>query len=366
MKLSVVILNYNVKYFLELCLKSVQDAVAIIDSEIIVVDNKSEDGSCDMVKKLFPEVKLIENKNNYGFSKGNNIGVAEAKGEYLCILNPDTVVAEDTFIKLLEFAESKQNLGIVGCKLIDGRGSFLPESKRKIPFVKASLKKILGNTNDYYANNIDKNAIGKVDILVGAFMFLKKETYNKIEGFDEDYFMYGEDIDISYKALKQGLENYYFGETTVLHYKGESTLRNKDYARRFYGAMQIFYKKHFKKNVFFDLFVWGGIKVVYWFRKQPIKKHKVVKEYVFLSDNKNKQLESVLNKALILKSDVKNIVKESEVIFDANALSYKNIINFMEAEHLDDSVTFKILPKNSKFVIGSDDAISRGEIINFD
>ena len=366
MKLSVVILNYNVKYFLELCLKSVQDAVAFIDSEIIVVDNKSEDGSCDMVKKLFPEVKLIENKNNYGFSKGNNIGVAEAKGEYLCILNPDTVVAEDTFIKLLEFAESKQNLGIVGCKLIDGRGVFLPESKRKIPFVKASLKKILGSTNDYYANNIDKNAIGKVDILVGAFMFLKKETYNKIEGFDEDYFMYGEDIDISYKALKQGLENYYFGETTVLHYKGESTLRNKDYARRFYGAMQIFYKKHFKKNVFFDLFVWGGIKVVYWFRKQPIKKHKVVKEYVFLSDNKNRQLESVLNKALILKSDVKNIVKESEVIFDANALSYKNIINFMEAEHLDDSVTFKILPKNSKFVIGSDDAISRGEIINFD
>lgn len=366
MKLSVVILNYNVKYFLELCLKSVQDAVAFIDSEIIVVDNESEDGSCDMVKKLFPEVKLIENKNNYGFSKGNNIGVAEAKGEYLCILNPDTVVAEDTFIKLLEFAESKQNLGIVGCKLIDGRGGFLPESKRKIPFVKASLKKILGNTNDYYANNIDKNAIGKVDILVGAFMFLKKETYNKIEGFDEDYFMYGEDIDISYKALKQGLENYYFGETTVLHYKGESTLRNKDYARRFYGAMQIFYKKHFKKNVFFDLFVWGGIKVVYWFRKQPIKKHKVVKEYVFLSDNKNKQLESVLNKALILKSNVKNIVKESEVIFDANALSYKNIINFMEAEHLDDSVTFKILPKNSKFVIGSDDAISRGEIINFD
>jgi GT2 family glycosyltransferase len=359
-------LNYNVKYFLELCLKSVQDAVAFIDSEIIVVDNKSEDGSCDMVKKLFPEVKLIENKNNYGFSKGNNIGVAEAKGEYLCILNPDTVVAEDTFIKLLEFAESKQNLGIVGCKLIDGRGVFLPESKRKIPFVKASLKKILGSTNDYYANNIDKNAIGKVDILVGAFMFLKKETYNKIEGFDEDYFMYGEDIDISYKALKQGLENYYFGETTVLHYKGESTLRNKDYARRFYGAMQIFYKKHFKKNVFFDLFVWGGIKVVYWFRKQPIKKHKVVKEYVFLSDNKNRQLESALNKALILKSDVKNIVKESEVIFDANALSYKNIINFMEAEHLDDSVTFKILPKNSKFVIGSDDAISRGEIINFD
>ncbi len=366
MKLSVVILNYNVKFFLELCLKSVEAALSNIDAEIIVVDNNSKDGSCDMVKKLFPEVKLIENKENHGFSKGNNIGVLEAKGEYLCILNPDTVVAEDTFIKLLEFAESKQNLGIVGCKLIDGRGDFLPESKRKIPFVKASLKKILGKTNDYYANNIDKNAIGKVDILVGAFMFLKKETYNKIEGFDEDYFMYGEDIDISYKALKKGFKNYYFGETTVLHYKGESTLRDKNYARRFYGAMQIFYKKHFKKNVLFDLFVWGGIRFVYFFRKQPIKKIKTVNKYVFISDAINKQLENVLNKELILKSNINNIEKESEVIFDANSLSYKSIIDFMEMNHGDDSLTFKILPKNSKFVIGSDDAVSRGEVIGFD
>jgi GT2 family glycosyltransferase len=351
---------------LELCLKSVEAAIRHIEAEIIVVDNNSEDGSCKMVKTLFPEVKLIENKENHGFSKGNNIGVAEAKGEYLCILNPDTVVAEDTFLKLLEFSEKKDKLGIVGCKLINGRGDFLPESKRNIPYVKAAFKKILGDTDDYYANNLEEKSIGKVDILVGAFMFLKKQTYNKIKGFDEDYFMYGEDIDISYKALKHGFVNYYFGNTTVIHYKGESTLRDKNYARRFYGAMQIFYKKHFKKNVFFDLFVWGGIRLVYFFRKQHTQKAKTVNKYIFISDNVNKQLEKVLNTKFILQSDIKNIEKESEVIFDANTLNYKNIIDFMETNLLDDSVTFKILPKNSKFVIGSDDAVSRGEVISFD
>ena len=365
MKLSVIILNYNVQYFLELCLRSVEAAISNIDAEIIVVDNNSEDGSCEMVKALFPNVNLIENKANYGFSKGNNIGVLQAKGEYLCILNPDTVVAEDTFLKLLEFSENKVKLGIVGCKLINGRGEFLPESKRKIPYVKAAFKKLIGNTDDYYANNINEKEVNQVEVLVGAFMFLKKAVYNEIGGFDEDYFMYGEDIDISYKSLKQGYANFYFGETTVLHFKGESTLRDKYYARRFYGAMQIFYKKHFKKNVLFNLFVWLGIKLVYIFRKQHINKIKTVYKYVFISDTMNNKLEEVLTKDVILKTDIKNIEKESEVIFDANMLSFKEIISFIETNHLDTSVTFKILPKNSKFVIGSDDAVSRGEVISF-
>ncbi|MGB5418716.1 glycosyltransferase family 2 protein, partial [Algibacter sp.] len=364
MKLSVIILNYNVEYFLELCLRSVEAAIANIDAEIIVVDNNSEDGSCARVTKEFPNVILIENHYNSGFSKGNNIGVLQAKGEYLCILNPDTVVAEDTFLKLLEFSESKEKLGIVGCKLVDGKGAFLPESKRKIPYVRAAFKKLMGNSDDYFANQIHEKDVCEVAILVGAFMFLEKAVYNDIGGFDEDYFMYGEDIDISYKALKKGYKNYYFGETTVLHFKGESTLRDKNYARRFYGAMQIFYKKHFKKNVFFDLFVWGGIRAVYFFRKNPISKLKTISKYVFISDKLNESLKAVLTKEVILKSDLKNIEKASEIIFDSNTLSFKNIINFMETNQLDKSVTFKILPKNSKFIIGSDDAISRGEVIN--
>ena len=249
MKLSVVILNYNVQYFLELCLRSVEAAILNLDAEIIVVDNNSEDGSCQMVRMLFPNVNLIENKENYGFSKGNNIGVLQAKGEYLCILNPDTVVAEETFIKLLEFSEGKENLGIVGCKLINGRGDFLPESKRKIPYVSAAFKKLTGNTDDYYANQVKENDVGKVEILVGAFMFLKKTVYNEIEGFDEDYFMYGEDIDLSYRIVQAGYKNYYLPTTKIIHYKGESTKKGSlNYVRTFYQAMIIFAKKHFSQK----------------------------------------------------------------------------------------------------------------------
>jgi len=362
--LSVVILNYNVRYFLELCLKSVQAAVLNIAAEIIVVDNNSEDGSCTMVKTLFPNVKLIENKENFGFSKGNNIGVAQAKGDYVCVLNPDTVVAEDTFARLLSFAQNKEKLGVLGCKLINGSGEFLPESKRNIPYIKAAFKKILGNSKDYYANHLNENETGKVDVLVGAFMFVKRNVFNKVDGFDEDYFMYGEDIDLSYKVLKSGYHNYYYGSTTVVHFKGESTLRDKFYARRFYGAMQIFYKKHFKKNVFFDMFVWVGIRLVYViFRKVPVKKAKTIDEYVLIANKISEKLKFSLQKEITLKSDLSNIQKFTEVIFDAKALGYKKIIEMIETGVKNKPVAYKILPENSNFILGSDDAISKGEIV---
>ena len=209
MKLSVIILNYNVRYFLEACIKSVQAAIAGIDAEIIVIDNNSPDDSCDMMQLTFPEIQLIANTKNVGFAKANNQGVNIAKGEYICILNPDTIVAENTFAQLLTFAENKGNLGAIGCKLIDGSGAFLPESKRNIPTPKVSIKKILGNKNSGYYSNLDENKIGKVEILVGAFMLMKKSVYKAVAGFDEDYFMYGEDIDLSYKIIKAGFQNYY-------------------------------------------------------------------------------------------------------------------------------------------------------------
>ncbi|MEN3322561.1 glycosyltransferase family 2 protein [Mariniflexile soesokkakense] len=363
MKLSVVILNYNVRYFLELCIKSVQAAITNIDAEIIVVDNNSEDDSCQMVKELFPEVILIENKENFGFSKGNNIGVNQASGEYLCILNPDTVVAEDTFALLLIFAETKEKLGVVGCKLINGAGVFLPESKRNIPYVSAAFKKIYGNSKAYYAIHLTENEIGKVDILVGAFMLMKRDLYHEVKGFDEDYFMYGEDIDLSYKVLKSGYENYYCGETSVIHFKGESTLKDKHYARRFYGAMQIFYKKHFKKNILFDMVVWLGIRVVFLFRKPSVNQIKRVSGYVFVSDKMNNALQVALQKKVSLQSNLNNLEKNTEVIFDANKLSYKEIIAMMEETDINKSITYKILAKNTKFILGSDKAISRGEVI---
>jgi len=366
LKLSVIILNYNVRYFLELCLKSTEAAIKNIDAEIIVVDNNSNDDSCHMVRQIFPEVTLIENKNNYGFSKGNNIGVAQAKGKYICILNPDTVVAEDTFIKLLDFAETQQNLGIVGCRLIDGRGKFLPESKRNVPVVQVAFKKMMGNSSHYYANHLDETEIGKIDILVGAFMLLKKSVYDEVNGFDEDYFMYGDDIDLSYKLLKANYDNYYFGETSIIHFKGESTLKNKTYAKRFYKAMQIFYKKHFKKNIIFDALVWIGIDLAYNIRKHPKSIKMFPKSYLIISDKDEEIFDSVFNGKIKVQSELKDVQENSEVIFDADFITYKDIVNHMSQSEINTKVTFKIHPKNANFMLGSNDSINRGEVIKFE
>lgn len=354
------------RYFLELCLKSVATAIANIDAEIIVVDNNSPDDSCAMVKQLFPMVKLIENKENSGFSKGNNIGAAIAKGEYLCILNPDTVVSEDTFIKLLQFTDSKENLGIVGCQLIDGRGKFLPESKRNIPTPKVSLKKVLGNTNDYYANHIQIEKTGKVDILVGAFMWLKKDVYEAVGGFDEDYFMYGEDIDLSYKVIKAGYHNYYFGDTTVIHFKGESTLKDSKYAKRFYGAMQIFYKKHFKQNLVFNAIVWTGIKMAQIMSKTSESiVLKINRTYVY-SNSINQSLEQkLLNPTQVTDVIEDKIENNSMIVYDFNLLKASRIVSDMKQKSKQENIVFRFLPKNSKFILGSDSAINRGEVLHF-
>jgi GT2 family glycosyltransferase len=365
MKLSVVILNYNVKFFLELCLKSVEQAITTIDAEIIVVDNNSSDGSCDMVKQKFPAVTLISNQDNVGFAKANNQGVKVAKGEYICILNPDTVVAQDTFVKLLEFAKSKPDLGAIGCKLIDGSGKFLPESKRNVPVVKVALQKIFGNGKNYYANHINENEIGSVEILVGAFMFMKKDTYNQVNGFDEDYFMYGEDIDLSYKLLQSGFQNYYFGKTTCIHYKGESTAKDKTYTKRFYKAMKLFYEKHFRTNLLFDTIVMFGINFAHLFKRKSAAKPFQPEQYYFISDSNNESLETVLNKKIHVQNHVQGIKPVSEIIFDAKLIPYKDIINNFENLHAPNKLSFKILPQNSDFIIGSNDSLNRGEVIQF-
>lgn len=366
MKLSVVILNYNVRYFLELCLNSVQAAIQNIEAEIIVVDNNSADDSCLMVSELFPNVKLIANKTNSGFSKGNNIGVAAAKGEYLCILNPDTIVAEDTFLKLIRFAETQENLGSIGCQLIDGRGRFLPESKRNIPTPLVSLKKMLGANKSYYANHISADEIGEVDILVGAFMFLKTEVYQKVGGFDEDYFMYGEDIDLSYKILKAGYRNFYFGDTTVVHFKGESTLRDTTYAKRFYGAMQIFYQKHFKRNVVFNAMVWMGIKLASKFRSSKSGVNLPVKMTLVISDGIESSLENQLPNPISVQHQITDkIASHSMVVYDLNILKIKDVITDIKEKSDLENIVFRFLPKNSKFILGSDSAIHRGEVLQF-
>jgi GT2 family glycosyltransferase len=262
---------------------------------------------------------------------------------------------------LIYFADSKENLGIIGCQLIDGKGKFLPESKRNIPKPKVALKKLVGDAKAYYANQLKIDDIGEVEVLVGAFMFLEKEVYDAVGGFDEDYFMYGEDIDLSYKMLKAGYDNYYYGDATIIHYKGESTLRDKKYAQRFFGAMQIFYKKHFKQNVFFDMVVWLGIKLAFTLRKVPKINAKTIPEYIFISNKRNEKLEAVIPSEVILKTDLMAVKINSEIIFDANVYSYKEIINFIT--HSEKELTYKILPNNSNFIIGSNDGFTQGKVV---
>lgn len=354
------------RYFLELCLKSVQKALTEIEAEIIVIDNNSSDDSCNMVEQLFPEVKLIRNSDNVGFSKANNQAVNHAIGEYVCILNPDTVVAEDTFKKLIEFSESKDDLGIVGCKLIDGTGAFLPESKRNVPVIKVAAQKMLGNVKNYYANHLNHDENGKVDVLVGAFMFLRTDVFQEIGGFDTDYFMYGEDIDLSYKLLQSGYSNYYYGKTTIIHYKGESTLKDRSYAKRFYGAMQLFYKKHFSTNIIFDVAVWIGLQLAFLLRKPPRSRRMKVDKYILVSDKINTDLQKALDKELEVMGSQKDPQPNTEVIFDAHKTTYKKIIQEMEIQGGEHDLSFKILPNNSNFIIGSDDSINQGEVIIFE
>ena len=255
MKLSVIIVSYNVKHFLEQCLHSVRAAIAGIDTEILVVDNASVDGSVKMVKEKFPEVICIANDDNPGFAKANNQAIRQSKGEYVLLLNPDTIVETDTFAKIIAFMESHPDAGGLGVKMVDGTGRFLPESKRGLPTPLVAFYKIFGLSrlfpksktfNKYHLGYLDKDKTHQVEILAGAFMLMRKSVLDKIGLLDEAFFMYGEDIDLSYRIIKGGYQNYYYPDARIIHYKGESTKKGSlNYVFVFYNAMIIFAQKHF-------------------------------------------------------------------------------------------------------------------------
>jgi len=255
MKLSVIIVNYNVKYFLEQCLKSVFVSGKSIEMEVFVVDNNSVDGSMEMVKEKFPETITILNKDNKGFSKANNQAIEQAKGEYVLLLNPDTVVEDDTFEKIIAFMDKTPVAGGLGVKMIDGKGMFLPESKRGLPTPAVAFYKIFGLSalfpkskifGKYHLGYLNTDKTNEVEILSGAFMLLRKSVLEQTGYLDETFFMYGEDIDLSYRITKAGYKNYYFPETRIIHYKGESTKKSSiNYVFVFYNAMIIFARKHF-------------------------------------------------------------------------------------------------------------------------
>lgn len=265
-KLSVVIVNYNVKHFIEQCLFSVLKASENITCEVFVVDNNSVDGSVTLIKEKFPQVTLIENKANTGFSVANNQALRLAKGEYVLLLNPDTVIQEDTFTKIIAFMDTNPQAGGLGVKMLDGQGNFAPESKRGLPTPSVAFYKMFGFARlfpksklfgKYHLTYLPEDQLNEIDVISGAFMLIRKSVLDKIGLLDETFFMYGEDIDLSYRITKEGFKNYYFPDTQIIHYKGESTKRSSlNYVVIFYKAMAIFSKKHFSgSNAFWFNFL---------------------------------------------------------------------------------------------------------------
>ena len=254
MKVSVIIVNYKVKFFLAQCLHSVLKAMDGIDGEVIVVDNNSQDDSIDYVRGLYPQVTFIENKENLGFACANNIAIRQSKGEYVVLLNPDTVVNEHLLTDCISLLDSNPNIGATGVRMLNEDGTFAPESRRGVPTPFTAFCKMVGLTKlfpksrlfgRYYMKYFDEYATTPIEIISGACMFIRKSVLDECGLLDEDFFMYGEDIDLSYRMLKTGKQNYYV-PTRIMHYKGESTKKDTfRYVYVFYEAMYIFFKKHY-------------------------------------------------------------------------------------------------------------------------
>lgn len=256
MKLSVIIVNYNVRYFLAHCLASLSSAIEGMEAEVIVVDNCSCDGSLDYLKEKFPEVHFIANPENTGFARANNLALSVAKGELVLYLNPDTLVSDSAIQSCLAFFECNAKVGALGVKMVDGSGRFLPESKRAFPSPLVSFYKLCGlsklfpesrHFGKYALGYLNENLIHEVEVLAGAFMMARTSLLKQSKGFDERYFMYGEDIDLSYCLQQTGYKNYYLGNVSIIHFKGESAQKGSvHHLKNFYKAMILFVDKHYK------------------------------------------------------------------------------------------------------------------------
>jgi N-acetylglucosaminyl-diphospho-decaprenol L-rhamnosyltransferase len=277
MKLSVIIVHYNVEKLLRNCLLSLEKYITNISFEIIVIDNKSPDESWKKLITEFPRVIFIISEKNNGFSIANNTATKSAKGEYILLLNPDTEFEGYYINELLEFADRAKNFGCLGVRMHDKDGKFLPESKRSVPNMINSFEKLLWNfksNNDktYYRSDIPEDAVAETDVITGAFLLTKKEVYLKVGGLDESYFMYGEDIDFCYTLLQNNFKNYYYGKYSILHHKGESTVKDGVYLKRFYGAMDIFLRKYYKlRNPVKYRILSLGLKLKYNLEKYKLK-----------------------------------------------------------------------------------------------
>jgi N-acetylglucosaminyl-diphospho-decaprenol L-rhamnosyltransferase len=387
LQLSIIIVNYNVKYFLEQCLCSVIKAVKNIDAEILVVDNNSADGSKEFFSGRFPQAKFLWKNENTGFAKANNEALQSATGDKILFLNPDTIVPEDCFEKCLAFFSTAPHIGALGVRMIDGNGNYLPESKRGFPSFFTSFCKISGLTKlfphsklfaDYYLAHLPENEINEADVLSGAFIMADKKALDKTGGFDEIFFMYAEDIDLSYRIKKAGFKNYYFPQTTILHFKGESTRKDSvEYVRNFYGAMLLFIKKHYRTVQ--GILYAALLNIVIWFKgtllafKNKFTKNTAMPEKEWLTKkvfvisetetfNKLQQdIEQYFAHTQRANAIDENIPAGSVIVFCEPELSFNEIIAQMQLHR--QKYEFFIHAKGTRSITGSNDKSTAGNFI---
>lgn len=358
MKLSVVIVNYNVRYYLEQCLLSVEKALCGVNGEVFVVDNASTDDSMTYLKSRFPWVRYIENQENLGFSKANNQAIVQTRGEYVLLLNPDTIVGERSLRECIDFMDGHPQAGMCGVGMLKVDGAFAPESRRGIPTPFVAFCKMSGLSalfpksrlfGRYYMQYLNKQSINPIEIVSGAFMFIRKEAIDKVGLLDETFFMYGEDIDLSYRVLKAGYQNYYI-PTNILHYKGESTKKDSiRYVNAFHKAMVIFFKKHFTHCSFlYSAFITLAIVVkgvmAYVMQKMRAwsskKTEKRLLKFLLVSDGVNLQDMQAIVEKHRFQYDVfhsrQNDLPSTDVlyrdydyvVFDTERFSYSSILEF--------------------------------------
>ena len=369
-EISVIIVNFNAQHFLQVCIESLLDSKNVNGLEIIVVDNRSTDKSCAMLRQRFPEVRLIDLPANLGFSKANNIGLDIAQGEFILFLNPDTIVRENTLKEVCDHYKTLEMRGALGVRMIDGSGRFLPESKRNFPSRTIALKKMLGFSNQYYAIHVEACENATVDVLSGAFMFVKKDIIEPMGGFDEDFFMYGEDIDLSARLNQAGYRNYYLGTSEILHFKGESTPKDKKYVKHFYGAMAIFYQKYHKSNPFFNGLIYFMVDSAVFLKSifMPCKEEATFNKgsfvYMGCREEVYKRLQKICNTPkAVMRSEIADIdFGYPNIFIDSNSFGYDACIDFLK-ENRNKQLAINVVSKDGRFCLRSEQPWSKGEVL---
>lgn len=387
MLLSVVIVNYNVKYFLEQCLCSVKKAIAyhgaagsqgLLDQiEVLVVDNCSTDGSVDWLRPRFPFVQFIANTENVGFSRANNQALRQCRGKYVLFLNPDTILPEDCFQQCLSFMEGHPGAGALGLHMIDGGGQYLPESKRGFPSPWVSFCKMSGLTRlfpaskwlaRYYLGHLSPAGTHQVDVLSGAFMWVRKSVLDKTGGFDERFFMYAEDIDLSFRIRQAGYANYYLPAPTIIHFKGESTRKDARYIKLFYSAMILFVHKHYR-----GMGGWGYTKLlqgIIWLRGKGVSKGNSVSGRTVVSGHEKialagdgkgmeemRKLMTTANKSIVEDAAIANVL----IYCEGPAQNFSSIIKNLQEDTIGKSVF--IHGHETSSAVGSDSKGCQGKVI---